>query len=137
MRQAPAIPDLPVLTDRPFLHEQGQYICRGFVSRLIISDDSWTLKIRDIETLNKSNGSWQFDGEVDEYSGTIAPDTFEITTNGFICIHGYGMEVHIAPLTSDPWQNINWPELDAYAGGPMDTSGLTKKQFRQLKRKLR
>jgi hypothetical protein len=128
--------DLPDLADRPFLHEQGQSICRGFVSRLSISDDYWTLDIRDVEFLNKSKGTWQFDRETDTYGGTVAANTVEVAPDGFVCIQGYAMVVHIAPLTENPWQNINWPELDAWPGGPMDTSGLTKKQLKKLKKKF-
>jgi len=129
------------LGGRPFLHEQGQYIGRGFVTGLMLEDNRWTLEIRDVERLNKRIDVWEPDtvyNSDDEYTygGMVSPTTFETIQNGMISIHGYGMIVHIAPQCENPWVDIDWPELDAFEGGPLDLTGLSKRERKkQLKRR--
>ena len=125
------------LVGRPYLHEQGQYVGRGFVESLTVEDGRWTLAIRDIEYLNKSDETWRFDEDKDEYSGDCERTTFRDTSLGFFTISGYGAEVYIGPHTKAPWVEIDWPELDGFGGGPMDLSGLTKRELRKLKKRRR
>lgn len=131
------------LGGRPYLHEQGQYIGRGIVAGLSIDDDRWTLRIRDVEKLDKWTNVWNPDAWHDEdgeitYGGPVSPTTFENTGDGMISIHGYASIVHIAPPCENPWVEIDWPELDAFEGGPLDLTGLSKReQKKRLKRRKR
>ncbi len=131
------------LGERPFLHEQGQYIGRGTVVGLSVEDDRWTLKFRDLEKLDKRTGVWEPDAQFLEdgentFGGMVSPTTFESLLGGMISVHGYASIIHIAPHCENPWVDIDWPELDAFEGGPLDLTGLSKReQKKRLKRRKR
>lgn len=131
------------LAGRPFLHEQGQYMGRGYVVDLLIEDDHWTLSIRDAEMLDKWTGEWKPDMQKDDffadtYGGKVSPTSFEASPDGMISIQGYASIVHIAPLSDNPWVDIDWPELDDFEGGPLDLTGLSNRERKKrLKRRKR
>ena len=117
------IADFP-LSGRPFLHEQGQSVCRGFVVDFQIEDGSWTVTVRDVEYLDKLTGQWHREVDRDEYGDTLSNHASfeEDTEDNMICLTGYGIVIYVAPACDSPWQMVEWPELDGYEGGVMDTS---------------
>lgn len=123
------------LSNRPFLHEQGQYICRGYVVSLNLDDDRWTLNVRDIDYLRKSDGSWQPDCGKDSYSGNIGPNSFRGVAEGLLTIMDHGLEIHIGPASDQPWSDIDWPELDALPGGFMDAGAFSKREKKKRRKK--
>lgn len=125
------------ISGRAFLHEQGQSVCRGYVSGFSIEGDYWTLAVRDVEYLNKMVGEWCPDSDQDEYGGRLSMHASfeEDTVDGILCLSGYGMEIYVAPACANPWQEIDWPELDGYDGGPME--GSLSKRDKKKRRKQR
>ncbi len=127
------------LYDRPFLHEQGQTVTRGFVEFFEFDeDDRWSLFLRDTEYLHKDSGEWRPDCASDEYCGSIEHASFERYFSGRSPIFDIGLEItcygiyiFVGPLfagaqlgesmAGDPWRNIDWPALDtdALSPGPM------------------
>ncbi len=122
------------ITGLAFLHEQGSTVTRGFVVALEVDAGSWTLRLRDVEALNKSAGGWEPEADVEEYRGHVGENTFVRYDDGMLEISGYGMVTHVAPATADPWVDIDWPELDGYDGGPMSRGGRARNQSRRAKR---
>ena len=109
------------MVGRSFLHQQGATVCRGFVEKLTVGDDSWELIIRDIEYLDRTDHSWTLKLNRGDYGGSLDYSTFYLHADGRIEISGYGMVIHVAPKLSEPWTEYHWPELDNYPGGPMRT----------------
>lgn len=107
------------LKGRCFLHEQGRYTGRGFVSGFELETDRWDMQVRDIERYDSTSRAWAADRASDEYCSTVDPDeAATIDADGIISLSGYGMVVHIAPA-GQGWSQVNWPETDSYPGGPM------------------
>lgn len=107
------------LKGRCFLHEQGRYTGRDFVSGFELETDRWDMQVRDIERYDSANRTWAADRASDEYCSTVGPyDAATINAEGIISLSGYGMVVHIAPA-GQGWSQVNWPETDGYPGGPM------------------
>jgi hypothetical protein len=125
------------VAERPFLHEQGQYVGRGYVVSVSVDDGRWTLKLRDVERLRKSEGVWVPENVFDEFSGPLERTQVTGPSKGFITITGYGSEIILGPRAPDPWLEIDWPELDGYPGGPMGLSGLSKRERKKLLGRLR
>lgn len=125
------------LEGRAFLHEQGQAVCRGYVAAFNLDKTHWALDVRDVEYLDKLTGQWRQDAATDTYGGALAMHcSFEVDeVEGIVSLHGYGMVVHIAPEAEHPWQDIDWPELDGYEGGPME--GRLTKRGKKKRRKQR
>ena len=59
------------ISDRPFLHEQGQVVLRGFVQSLEITGSDWHLHVRDVESLQKYAGIWTADEPLQEFCGDV------------------------------------------------------------------
>ncbi|MDH3742042.1 MAG: hypothetical protein OER56_10645 [Hyphomicrobiales bacterium] len=107
------------LTGRPFLHEQGQVVLRGYVQSLDISADQWTLQLRDIEILDKNAGTWSLDEPAETFHGPMDHTTFyrcwdgpTETSEPAVQICCYGSLVHIGLGLEDPWRGNQWPDLD-------------------------
>ncbi|WP_286828980.1 MULTISPECIES: hypothetical protein [Kordiimonas] len=126
------------IVGRPFLHEQGQFVCRGYVADFTVEGDYWTLKVRDVECLDKMAGQWRHDTDADEYGGSLSQycSFVEDTIDDIICLSGYGMEINVGPECDSPWSEIDWPELDGYEGGPM-TGRLSKRDKKKRRKKGR
>ena len=117
------------LWGRPFLHEQGNSVTRGFVESFWTDEDSWNLGVTDIEYLDKSSGHWQTDTLSDTYSGNVQHLSAMRSWSGRLPIFdagieltGYGSYTFIGVASENPWQDNDWPELDtdALRPGPMD-----------------
>lgn len=116
------------LYDRPFLHEQGNSVTRGFVRFLSIDDVSWHLFVRDVEVLDKRTGNWRPDMPEESYGGDRKhvhvvrywSGRHPIFDTG-IEISGYGIFIHIGVHSDRPWTDNHWPELDTewLQSGPM------------------
>ena len=107
------------LVGRCFLHEQGRYTGRGFVSGFELEPDRWDIQVRDIERYDSTSRIWAADRASDEYCSTVGPyDAATVDAGDIISLSGYGMVVHIAPA-GQRWSQVNWPETDGYPGGPM------------------
>jgi hypothetical protein len=125
------------VADRPFLHEQGQYVGRGFAVSLSIAEGRWTLQLRDIERLRKAEGTWVPDDVFDEISGPVERTVVTGQSSDLVTISSYGGETILGPRVDDPWLEIDWPELDGFVGGPMDLGRLSKRERKKLLAKLR
>jgi hypothetical protein len=119
------------ITGWPFLHEQGYYICRGFVRSLMLSNSPWTLEVYAVETFQKSEQTWRPQHGEDAYSAVLETSSFSLDPYGQLLFSAHGMETYVGPNTQDPWSTIDWPELDGYAGGPMDLAGLSKRALKR------
>ncbi len=108
------------LAGRPFLHEQGNTVMRGWIEAATITDTHWAITGRNMEYLDKYSGRWIAD-DVNDFAGTIDQTCLEIDDTGMVEIDCYGSVYHIAPPCEAPWAQIDWPELDGYDGGPMET----------------
>ncbi|MEP5766111.1 MAG: hypothetical protein ABJ308_16050 [Halieaceae bacterium] len=106
------------LTGRPFLHEQGNVVLRGFVKSFEITDEYWTMIGGNGELLDKDTYTWVTDGE-DSFGGNLDSTYSEIDDDGMIDITCYGSQYYIAVRQDSPWSDTDWPELDGYPGGPM------------------
>lgn len=102
------------MSGRPFLHQQGSTITRGFVVGLQIEDGYWDLSIRDVQYLNRDSQVWEFGPSTDEYGGQIMYDfQFQIDEKtGVISLGGYGMETYVGPNVENPWRRVHWPATD-------------------------
>jgi hypothetical protein len=116
------------LYDRPFLHEQGNTVTRGFVRFFEVSGDHWQLHLHSIEIFNKSNLRWEPDCDEDTYGGTLDFLRISRLFGGHhaifdigIEIDGYAMTIFIGKASTDPWFDNDWPQLDTelLPPGPM------------------
>jgi hypothetical protein len=116
------------LRDRPFLHEQGNSVTRGFVRFLSVDQSSWELVVRDVEYLDKRDGTWRPDAQEDRYGGDKEHAHIVRYWSGLhpifdvgIEINSYGAMVFIGVRSDRPWTDTNWPELDTdwLRPGPM------------------
>lgn len=107
------------LTGRPFLHEQGQIVLRGFVKVFKVEQEKWSMTAHKIEVLQKYAGVWAAEEQAETYFGPTEQTSFScyrvrgrpklpISVN-FSC---YGSEFHIGMPADDPWRGNIWPELD-------------------------
>lgn len=107
------------LASRPFLHEQGQIVLRGFVQSFKVSQEEWCMTVHKIEVLQKYAGVWSREEQTETYHGPIKQTSFScysvkdrpklpINVN-FSC---YGSQFHIGMPADDPWRGNIWPELD-------------------------
>lgn len=105
------------LSDRPFLHQQGSTVTRGFVVALQIDDDYWDLAVRDVQYLNRISEVWEPGPAADEYGGKIRYEAqFQLDEKtGVISIGGYAMETYVGPNVENPWRRVHWPATD-YTG---------------------
>lgn len=108
------------LGGRPFLHEQGRFLGRGYVVNLEIGEDDWSLGVRDVEVFDPVHRTWSPEVDSDTYGGQIRSEyTFQqCSKTGLITLSGYAMAVYIAPPEKS-WHSVDWPETDIYPGGPM------------------
>ena len=104
---------------RPFLHEQGNSVTRGFVQGLSVDDDHWHLHVYDVEFLSKDSGDWLHDAKTDHYSGGCDQSSVSRYWSGRIPVFdvgidliGYGSFTFIGIRSDNPWQENDWPELD-------------------------
>jgi|GEM_PF-5439043 len=127
------------IVGRAFLHEQGQFVCRGYVASFMVEGDYWTLKVRDVEFLDKMAMAWRHDTGMDQYGGSLSTHCSfeEDTIDGVISLSGYGMVVHVAPACDNPWGEVDWPELDGYEGGPMEGGPLSKREKKKRRKQRR
>ncbi len=127
------------IVGRPFLHEQGNCVCRGYVAGFSTEGDHWTLAVSDVEYLDKWTDEWRHDATDDEYGGSLsAHSSFEEdTADGILTISGYGMVVYVGPDCDSPWSEIDWPELDGYDGGPMEGGPLSKREKKKRRKQRR
>lgn len=105
------------LSGRPFLHQQGSTVTRGFVVGFSIIDDRWVLGIRDVQVLDHTSQVWTPGPATDEYVGTIMHE-FHFKTHkktSVVSIGGYGSETHVGPAIENPWRRVHWPATD-YTG---------------------
>lgn len=110
------------LSGRPFLHQQGSAICRGFTTKLEVSETQWVLKLNQVEYLNKETSMWELKFSEDEYCGEINCHwavTWYKDTDMFY-IPGHGFETYVGPQTEAPWSDINWPSTGNFPGGKMN-----------------
>ncbi len=105
--------------DRPFLHEQGQVVMRGYVQSLEFSDTEWTLHMHDIELLQKYAGMWSDDDSLDTFHGPLERTSFFLcrskqrpASEPTVHLSCYGSMVHFGLILKDPWVDNHWPELD-------------------------
>lgn len=105
------------LSGRPFLHQQGSTVTRGFVVGFSIDDDQWVLNIRGVQVLDHTSQMWTPGPATDEYSGTITHEFhFKIhDKTGVVSIGGYGSETYVGPDVENPWRRVHWPATD-YTG---------------------
>lgn len=110
------------LEGRPFLHEQGNAVTRGFVEALELDDTHWTLHLRDVQYLNKDGGAWEPPEPSDEYGGMIERTSCtrywrgkaQKEEMGFE-LSCYGVYVQIGCVRDDPWGENIWWQLDTEA----------------------
>ncbi len=107
------------ISDRPFLHEQGQVVLRGFVQSLEITGSDWHLHVRDVESLQKYAGIWTADEPLQTYGGPLAQTTFRICREELhpereasLQVSCYGSLFHVAARLREPWVDNLWPALD-------------------------
>lgn len=106
------------LTGRPFLHEQGNVVLRGYIKSFEITDGYWSMTSRDGELLDKQNYTWVKD-DVEDFGGHLEYTYVDIDDDGMIDLSCYGSQYYIATQQDSPWSDVDWPELDGYPGGPM------------------
>lgn len=102
------------LSDRPFLHQQGSTVTRGFVNWLRVEEDRWRLDLRDIQYLDRVDQLWKPGHDADEYTSTIVHEFhFRMDdVNDIVSISGYGSVTHVGPDVENPWRRIHWPPTD-------------------------
>lgn len=105
------------LAGRPFLHQQGSTVTRGYVVSLNVEDGYWDLAVRDVQYLNRISQVWEPGPATDEYGGQIRHEAQfqEDAKTGVISIDGYAMETYIGPNVENPWRRVHWPATD-YTG---------------------
>ena len=108
------------LRGRPFLHEQGNVVTRGFVDFLELEEEHWVLHVRDVELLDKRAFAWVRDADADAYGGALARTSVTRWFRGLtpvfddgIQIDCYGLLVHVGRASDDPFGDNDWPELDS------------------------
>lgn len=113
---------------RPFLHEQGSWVTRGFVVQISFTDDAWALMVRDVEYLDKSSGQWSKDINQDVYGGPLSRTSFSFESpdpsqdfNHPFDVSCDGLYIYIGIVSKSPWADNDWPELDTdcLKPGPM------------------
>ena len=102
------------LSGRPFLHQQGSTVTRGFVVGLTINDGDWDLSIRDVQYLDRIANVWQPGPAKDQYGSTIMHEFhFKIDDErNIVSLGGYGSETYVGPDVENPWRRIHWPPTD-------------------------
>lgn len=109
------------LSGRPFLHQQGNTVTRGFVERFEIQNDFWGLHIKQVEYLDGATGVWTPDRETDTYGGTLSIHASfrKDASSNVVSIGGYGMVTHVGPDVENPWLGVDWPATDLTDGGAL------------------